>query len=80
MPTLNTKVSRSLYRRRNYSPAFKAKAAPAVLSGHKIVAQLSSEYGVHLKKTLGIGDREDRRRQACGANMVKCSIKCPVIP
>lgn len=33
--------------RRNYSPEFKTKVAMAALSGHKTVAQLTSEYGVH---------------------------------
>ena len=34
-------------KRRNHAPAFKAKVALAALSGHKTVAELSTEYGVH---------------------------------
>ena len=34
-------------RRRNHAPAFKARVALAALSGHKTVAELSAEYGVH---------------------------------
>ena len=34
-------------KRRNHAPAFKAKVALAALSGHKTVAELSAEYGVH---------------------------------
>lgn len=34
-------------RRRNHSPAFKAKVALAALSGEKTITDLSSEYAVH---------------------------------
>ena len=34
-------------KRRNHAPAFKAKVALTALSGHKTVAELSVEYGVH---------------------------------
>ena len=34
-------------KRRNHAPAFKAKVALAALSGNKIIAELSTEYGVH---------------------------------
>ena len=34
-------------KRRNHAPAFKAKVALAALSGHKTIAELSAEYGVH---------------------------------
>lgn len=34
-------------KRRNHAPAFKAKVASAALSGHKTVAESSTEYGVH---------------------------------
>ena len=33
--------------RRNFSPAFKTTVAMAAIAGHKTVAQLSAEYGVH---------------------------------
>lgn len=34
-------------KRRNHSPAFKAKVALAALKGDKTLAQLASEYDVH---------------------------------
>ena len=34
-------------KRRNHSPAFKAKVAFAALKGEKTLAQLSSEYDMH---------------------------------
>lgn len=34
--------------RRNHSPAFKAKVAPAILKGEKRLAELAQRYGVHL--------------------------------
>lgn len=34
-------------RRKNHSPAFKAKVALAALSGEKTITELSSEFGVH---------------------------------
>lgn len=34
-------------KRRNHSPAFKAKVALAALSGEKTITDLSSEYAVH---------------------------------
>ena len=35
-------------KRRNHSPAFKAKVAFAALKGEKTLAQLASEYDVHV--------------------------------
>lgn len=37
-------------KRRNHSPAFKAKVAFAALKGEKTLAQLSSEYDVHVNQ------------------------------
>ncbi len=37
-------------KRRNHSPAFKAKVAFAALKGEKTMAQLSSEYDVHVNQ------------------------------
>ena len=37
-------------KRRNHSPAFKAKVAMAALQGDKTLAQLSSQYDVHVNK------------------------------
>lgn len=34
-------------KRKNHSPAFKAKVALAAVSGEKTIAELSSEFGVH---------------------------------
>jgi transposase len=34
-------------KRKNHSPAFKAKVALATLSGEKTIAELSAEFGVH---------------------------------
>ena len=34
-------------KRKNHSPAFKAKVALAALSGEKTITELSSEFGVH---------------------------------
>lgn len=34
-------------RRRNHSPAFKAKVALEALKGEKTLSELSSQYGVH---------------------------------
>ena len=34
-------------KRKNHSPAFKAKVALAALSGEKTIAELSAEFGVH---------------------------------
>ena len=36
-------------KRRNHSPAFKAKVALAALKEEKTLAQLSNEYDVHVK-------------------------------
>ena len=37
-------------KRRNHSPAFKAKVAFAALKGEKTLAQLSSDYDVHVNQ------------------------------
>ncbi len=37
-------------RRRNHSPAFKAKVAFAALKGEKTLAHLASEYDVHVNQ------------------------------
>jgi transposase-like protein len=37
-------------KRRNHSPAFKAKVALAALQGEKTLAELSSEYDVHVNQ------------------------------
>lgn len=37
-------------KRRNHSPAFKAKVALAALQGDKTLAELSSEYDVHVNQ------------------------------
>lgn len=37
-------------KRRNHSPAFKAKIALEALKGEKTLAQLSSEYDVHVNQ------------------------------
>ena len=37
-------------KRRNHSPAFKAKVAMAALQGDKTLAQLASLYAVHVKQ------------------------------
>ena len=37
-------------KRRNHSPAFKAKVAFAALQGEKTLAELSSEYDVHVNQ------------------------------
>jgi transposase-like protein len=37
-------------KRRNHSPAFKAKVALAALQGDKTLAQLSSQYDVHVNQ------------------------------
>ena len=37
-------------KRRNHSPAFKAKVALAALKGDKTLAQLSSEFDVHVNQ------------------------------
>ena len=37
-------------KRRNHSPAFKAKVAFAALQGEKTLAQLSSDYDVHVNQ------------------------------
>lgn len=37
-------------KRRNHSPAFKAKVAFAVLKGEKTLAQLASEYDMHVNQ------------------------------
>ena len=37
-------------KRRNHSPAFKAKVAFAALKGEKTLAQLASEYDVHVNQ------------------------------
>ncbi len=37
-------------KRRNHSPAFKAKVALAALKGEKTLAQLSSDYDVHVNQ------------------------------
>jgi transposase len=34
-------------KRKNHTPAFKAKVALATLSGEKTIAELSAEFGVH---------------------------------
>ncbi|MDR1397310.1 MAG: transposase [Desulfarculales bacterium] len=36
-----------MLKRKNHSPAFKAKVALAAISGDKTIAELSSEFGVH---------------------------------
>lgn len=37
-------------KRRNHSPAFKAKVAMAALQGDKTLAELASEYDVHVNQ------------------------------
>lgn len=37
-------------KRRNHSPAFKAKVAMAALQGDKTLAQLASQYDVHVNQ------------------------------
>ena len=37
-------------KRRNHSPAFKAKVALAALQGEKTLAELSSQYDVHVNQ------------------------------
>ncbi len=37
-------------KRRNHSPAFKAKVAMAALQGDKTLAELSSQYDVHVNQ------------------------------
>jgi len=37
-------------KRRNHSPAFKAKVALAALQGEKTLAELSNEYDVHVNQ------------------------------
>ncbi len=37
-------------KRRNHSPAFKAKVALAALQGEKTLAELSSDYDVHVNQ------------------------------
>ena len=37
-------------KRRNHSPAFKAKVAMAALHGDKTLAQLASQYDVHVNQ------------------------------
>ena len=37
-------------KRRNHSPAFKAKVALAALTGEKTLAQLASDYDVHVNQ------------------------------
>ena len=39
-------------KRRNHSPAFKAKVAMAALQGDKTLAELSSQYDVHVNQIL----------------------------
>ena len=37
-------------KRRNHSPAFKAKVAMAALQGDKTLAELSSQYDIHVNQ------------------------------
>ena len=37
-------------KRRNHSPAFKAKVAKAALQGDKTLAELSSQYDIHVNQ------------------------------
>lgn len=39
-------------KRKNHSPEFKAKVALEALNGERTVAQLSSDFGVHLLPTV----------------------------
>ena len=67
---------------KNHAPAFKAKMAPAALSGEKTIAGLSSEFGVHqtliykwvrqLKDSAaGVSSGEAKREKNCTSSMPK---------
>ena len=62
--------------RRNHSPTFKAKVALAAIKGHKTIAQLSDQHGVHVSLITAWKDQ----LQTSAANVFGPGGAAPALP